>query len=317
MKLSLFVVLACLAFALAETNVPQRGLIHQIQKGVAGPNPYIFLTVPKGRSQALVQGFEVIEENDSNIENKKPADEDEEEEDASNDEEDMAEDNEEDDDELLDDEDNDEEESMDSLDKNVTENEDMEDDDDDDDELDNVMNNNLRLRKSNAQIKKAKATQMMVSREHAGAILVPDEVIEIEGQSVIDERTGKPSLLLPRAVLDSIPDGSVVALMERSLDEDEPEERANRVIVRRRRKGARRNIKRRRGGNQRRRVNRRGGNRRVVNRRVVNKRGGNKRRRINNNRRKNVRVVRRGNRRGNRRGGNKRRVNRRRVSLQG
>ncbi|XP_065363501.1 serine/threonine-protein kinase rio2 [Calliphora vicina] len=335
MKLSLL--LACLAVALAEKRVPQHGLIHQIQKGVAGPNPYIFLTVPKGRSQALVQGFEVIEENDNKTDNKKPIDENDDEEEADNDEENMSEDTDENDDDdddnddvQMDDDndvDNDEEEIKDSLEKNTEEYDDADDnEDDDDDDLDNVMNMNLKLRKSHPQFKEAKSTQMMVSREHAGAILVPDQIIEIEGQSVIDENTGKPALLLPRAILDSIPDGSVVALMERSAEDEtdaEAEARANRVIVRRRRKGARRNIKRRRGGNNRRvvnrrivkrpAVNRRGVNRRGVNRRVVKKRGGNKRggnKRRRNNKRNNVRVVRRGN----RRGVNKRRVNRRRVS---
>lgn len=270
-------------------RTPQRALIHEIKRGVAGPNPYVFLTVPKGRSQSLLQAFEVIEDSDDD---ETALDDDEE-----------ADDN---DDEMNDD--NDEEEEKDNLDKMSLAEEDMDaqldDDDDDDNEndendnLDNVMNVNLKLRKPNAQVHNAKPTQMMVSREHAGAILVPDEVVEIEGQSVFDEKTGKPALLLPRAILDSIPDGSVVALMERSVDDEQAEERANRVIVRRRRKGARRNIKRRRG-----------------NKRRVNRRGGNKRRRVN--RRKNVRVVRRGNkRRGNKRRGNKRRggANRRRVN---
>lgn len=131
-------------------------------------------------------------------------------------------------------------------------------------------------------LKNAKPTNMMVSREHAGAIMVPDGIIEIEAQSVLDEKTGKTALLVPRAALDAIPDGSVVALMERTISESE-EARANRVLVRRRRKGSRRNVVRRGGGNRR----RRGGNRR---RRVSNKRknvrvyqvnGGAKRRRGN------------------------------------
>ena len=243
---------------------------------MAGPNPYIFLTVPKGRSQSLLQAFEVLEDNDEEEKDNEAAD-------IENDDDDAQ--------EIMDDDDDEEQDAKDSLDKEQLE-ENIDADNDDDDELDNVMSMNLKLRKSNGQIHNAKPTQMMITREHAGAILVPDEVIEIEGQSVIDEKTGKPAVLLPRSILDAIPDGSVVALMERSSDVDEQaEERANRVIVRRRRKGARRNIRRRRG-------NRRRGNRRGVN----------NRRRVN--RRKNVRVIRRG-------GNKRRRVNRRRVSLQG
>lgn len=293
MKLSLILVLAGLALAFSEPKIPQRGVIHQIKRGVAGPNPYIFLTVPKGRSQTLVQGFEVIEDdNDNNNDD---------DDDDSNDmhknvpvnNDDDEEENEENNDDDQQDDDDDDQENHDTLPKNVVEEED-DNDDDDEEEIHDVMNMN----KSKQQIKNAKNTQMMISREHAGAIMVPDQVIEIEGQSVIDEKTGKPALLLPRAILDSIPDGSVVALMERS-DEPSEEGRANRVMVRRRRKGARRNVKRRRNGanNKRRRVNRRGGN---------------KRRRVN--KRKNVRG---GNRRGNRRRNNRRKNNRRRVVYQG
>lgn len=277
----------------SEPRVAQRGLVHQIKRGVAGPNPYIFLTVPKGRSQSLIQGFEVIEENDNK---KAPVDEENDEKnETDNDDEDGdvtkdSEDYDDDNDQQLDDIAEEEEDKY-SVGNNA--------DEEEDDELDNVMSMNLKLRKSNPKTKNAKTTQMMVSRDNAGAILVPDEIIEIEGQSVIDEKTGKPALLLPRAILDSIPDGSVVALMERSVeDEDEAEERANRVIVRRRRKGALVNIKRRRGGNK----------------NYVVRRSSNKRRPVN--KRKNVRVVRRGNRGGSRRGVNKRRINRRRVFLQ-
>lgn len=254
-------------FAYVEPKVPQRGTIHQIKSGVAGTNPYIFLTVPRGRSQSLVQGFEVIEDDESHHDDKEST---------------LDNHSDNDDDDNADDEDaeNSMEEQMD------------EDDEEEDDMTIDVMKDFIagdkKSQRLSASIKNAKNTQMMVSREHAGAIMVPDEIIEIEGQSVIDEKTGKPALLLPRSILDSIPDGSVVALMERPAEgRSSDEERANRVIVRRRRKGSRRNVKRR-GGNRRR---RRGGNKRRVNRR------------------KNVRVV--------RVGGNRRRGNRRRVVYQG
>lgn len=143
-----------------------------------------------------------------------------------------------------------------------------------------------RVGQLNAQLvlKNAKPTNMMVSREHAGAIMIPDGVIEIEGQSVVDEKTGKTALLVPRAALDAIPDGSVVALMESPESESE-EARANRVFVRRRRKGSRRNVVRRGGGKRR--------------------RGGGNRRRRRGSKRKNVRVYQVGG------GSNRRRVNRR------
>uniref|UniRef100_A0A034WE57 Uncharacterized protein n=1 Tax=Bactrocera dorsalis TaxID=27457 RepID=A0A034WE57_BACDO len=151
-----------------------------------------------------------------------------------------------------------------------------------------ISSDGNRASQLNAQLilKNAKPTNMMVSREHAGAIMVPDGIIEIEGQSVVDEKTGKTALLVPRAALDAIPNGSVVALMEGGETESE-EARANRVLVRRRRKGSRRNVVRRGGGKTRRR------------------RGGNRRRRVSN-KRKNVRVYQVG-------GGAKRRRGNRRV----
>ncbi|XP_073831877.1 uncharacterized protein [Musca autumnalis] len=278
MKFILVLLLATgLAIALAEPRQQQqpRGVIHQIKAGVAGPNPYIFLSVPHGRSQ-MIQGFEVVDGDDDDeqvlkIENHNDDDEVEEE----------------DDDENMDEED---------LEENIQHDD---DDEDDEDEMTlDVMKNinaNTQVRKTqhvSLPLKNGKNTQMMVSREHAGAIMVPDEIIEIEGQSVIDEKTGKPAILLPRSILDSIPDGSVVALMERPVEgRSAGEERANRVIVRRRRRGSRRNVKRGRRGNRRRVNRRRGGNRRrnsgnrvrVVRvngnrRRVV--RGGNRRRRV-------------------------------------
>jgi len=105
---------------------------------------------------------------------------------------------------------------------------------------------------------------------------------------------------VPRAALDAIPDGAVVALMERSAsagDEIE-EERANRVVVRRRKNNGRRNIRRR------------GINTNNVRRR---RRPAQRRRRAGGNRRRNVRV-------GRPQGGNRRRGNQRRrgqVVLQG
>ncbi|XP_011214394.2 uncharacterized protein LOC105233917 [Bactrocera dorsalis] len=152
-----------------------------------------------------------------------------------------------------------------------------------------ISKDDNRASQLNAQLilKNAKPTNMMVSREHAGAIMVPDGIIEIEGQSVVDEKTGKTALLVPRAALDAIPNGSVVALMEGG-ETDSEEARANRVLVRRRRKGSRRNVVRRGGGKTRRR------------------RGGNRRRRVSN-KRKNVRVYQVG-------GGAKRRRGSRRVA---
>ncbi|XP_005185973.1 protein SDA1 homolog [Musca domestica] len=278
MKFTLVLLLATgLAIALAEPEPEPkqqhpRGVIHQVKAGVAGPNPYIFLTVPHGRSQ-VIQGFEVVDGDTEDNEDK-----------ISPDSEDIAE---EDDEEMMADDDDDVEENM---------QHDEDDDEEEDDMVLDVMKNidsKTQVRKTqqvSLPLKNGKNTQMMVSRENAGAIMVPDEIIEIEGQSVIDEKTGKPAILLPRSILDSIPDGSVVALMERPIEgRSAGEERANRVIVRRRRRGSRRNVKRGRRGN-RRRVNRR--------------RSGNRRRR-NGNR---VRVVRvSGNRRRGVRGGNRRR----------
>ncbi|XP_061402399.1 uncharacterized protein LOC133338237 [Musca vetustissima] len=264
MKFTLVLLLAIgLAMALAEPEPKQqlpRGVIHQIKAGVAGPNPYIFLTVPHGRSQ-VIQGFEVVEGDDDDDEVEKISKI------ENHDEEEM--------------EDEDEEDNVDDdeMEDNMPQHDDDDDEEDDDMILDVMKNIDTK-------------TQMMVSRENAGAIMVPDEIIEIEGQSVIDEKTGKPAILLPRSILDSIPDGSVVALMERPIEgRSAGEERANRVIVRRRRRGSRRNVKRGRRGNRRRVVNRRrGGNRRRRNGnrvRVV-RVNGNRRRVIRGNRRRRV-----------------------------
>ncbi|XP_013115701.1 protein SDA1 homolog [Stomoxys calcitrans] len=270
MKLSLILLLVSgLAIALADPARPQRGMIHQINAGVAGPNPYIFLTVPRGRSQSLVQGFEVIDSDNNNDD------------DDADDEEPLNLKQRNSKHTINDELDHDEEEDMDmanSMEEQMDENE----DEDADDMTVDVMKDFAMSDKSKknqrltSSVKNAKTTPMMVSRETAGAIMVPDEIIEIEGQSVIDEKTGKPALLLPRSVLDSIPDGSVVALMERPDEgRSSEEERANRVVVRRRRKGSRRNVKRRRGNGRR----RRRGNRRRPNKRVrVMRVGGNRRR---------------------------------------
>ncbi|XP_075158190.1 uncharacterized protein LOC142231468 [Haematobia irritans] len=287
MKLTLILLLVSgLAITLAEPARPQNGVIHQIKAGVAGPNPYIFLTVPRGRSRSSIQGFEVIASDLADDDDEDDADEDEPVK-QKNSKQTMNGKDQDDDDE---DEDMDMANSMEEQMANEDEEgEDMTADVMKDFEIVETIKKNQR---SGAPMKNAKNTQMMISRDTAGAIMVPEEIIEIEGQSVIDEKTGKPALLLPRSILDSIPDGSVVALMERGVEgrASEEEERANRVIVRRRRKGSRRNVKRGRRGNRRRR------------------RGGKRRR---SNRRKNVRVVSVG---GNRR---RRRGNRRRVVYQG
>lgn len=228
-------------------------------RNAAIKHPYLFLSVPHGRSGgSVVRGFEILEDDDDEDDEPKQNLQ----QDLEDDDEDEAENDEDDDEATNDDDDNDDEESM---------------HDEDDDMHDNTV----------AIIKNAKSTQMLVPKEQAGSIMVPDGLIEIEGQSVIDEKTGQESLLVPRAALDAIPDGSVVALLERNADADSDvaEERANRVIVRRRRKGARRNVRRRGGkrGNRRRRRrrggkrrNRKGGNR---NRRRRRRRGGKRRRR--------------------------------------
>ncbi|SPP88517.1 uncharacterized protein LOC117590251 [Drosophila guanche] len=298
-----FCALSCLlALALAEPRLQQRQLLRQSQQSQQSQqqHPYLFLSIPRGlpNAGAVVKGFEIVEEaddDDADQDNemlRQPQDDDE----------DI------DDDEQFHDDDDDEDElehqlglnfarhgqlvllnNPNSRRNNFQQDEDLVDDDseDDDDEplpavgnLRKTPNLSLNLNQANGQqlLKNAKATQMVIPRDQAGAIMVPDGIIEIEGQSVIDEKTGKAALLVPRAALDAIPDGAVVALMERSsgvaaADAIE-EERANRVIVRRRKNNGRRNV-RRRGSNSRRR-----------------RRGGNRRRRVGGNRRPNVHVIR-------------------------
>lgn len=251
--------------------------------------------MPRGRANAgaVVQGFEIVEQDDD--------DDDDEFNDAQ-----LQHDDDDDDDDELEEEraaanDDDDDDDIDellparrglSLARNgqlvlLNDNDQDDEQDDDDDDNDDDVNDKQPLAKSVAATRKAlpvgqpllktaKPTQMMVARDQAGAIMVPDGIVEIEGQSVVDEKTGKAALLVPRAALDAIPDGAVVALMERSAG-DVPaieQERANRVIVRRRKNNARRNAQRRRrpvqqqrrrvnaGGQRRRRVNVNGGNRR-------------------------------------------------------
>ncbi|EDW57991.2 uncharacterized protein Dvir_GJ15291 [Drosophila virilis] len=246
-KLSALFVLSCLlalALALPEPRLQQRQLRQQLQQ----KHPYLFFTVPRGRANAgaVVQGFEVVEE---------PED--------------------------LDNDDDDDAESDIPVRRFQHNADDDLNDDDEDTHLPVVLAKSGLGRKSSAVsgqqlLKNAKPTQMMVARDQAGAIMVPDGIIEIEGQSVVDEKTGKAALLVPRAALDAIPDGAVVALMERSAGEsDVGEERANRVIVRRRKTGGRRNVQRRRRGG-----------------RPVRRRSGVRRRGAGPNRRRNVRVIR-------------------------
>ncbi|BFG00789.1 uncharacterized protein DMAD_00709 [Drosophila madeirensis] len=299
--LVVFCALSCLlALALAEPRLQQRQLLRQSQQ----QHPYLFLSIPRGlpNAGAVVKGFEIVEEADDD-----DADQDNEMLQQPQDDDDDI-----DDDEQLHDDDDDEDElehqlglnfarhgqlvllnNPNSRKNNFQQDEDLVDDDneDDDDEplpavvnLRRTPNLSLNLNQANGQpngqqlLKNAKATQMVIPRDQAGAIMVPDGIIEIEGQSVIDEKTGKAALLVPRAALDAIPDGAVVALMERSAGAAEAdaieEERANRVVVRRRKNNGRRNV-RRRGSNGRRR-----------------RRGGNRRRRVGGNRRPNVRVIR-------------------------
>ncbi|XP_054727590.1 nucleoplasmin-like protein ANO39 [Anastrepha obliqua] len=317
---SVAVLLLCVTIACAEPKqaTQQQQQQKQLRSGaaIASPNhPYIFLSVPRANGNGHeVQGFKVVEvDDDENEEGAQASNASSESDDDSVDD-DAANASKEDDD------DDDDEEDL-EHDDDVEDSNDAEFEYNDDDEesvsdendvasnfvymnshaphaprlrsqlknrklVSRIPNRPQRSNQLNAQLvlKNAKPTNMMVSREHAGAIMVPDGFIEIEGQTVVDEKTGKTALLVPRAALDAIPDGSVVALMEQSVDDSE-EARANRVIVHRRRNDARRNLVRRRGGNNRR---RRGSNRR--------RRGGN--------RRKNVRVYQVGGatrRRGNRR----------------
>ncbi|EDX16968.1 GD16625 [Drosophila simulans] len=204
---AILVVGLCLvvAVALAEPRLQHVQGRNQVQGQRAQQHPYLFLSIPKGRANAgaVVQGFEIVEEEDDDLQ----------------------------DEDQHDDETEDDEELEHQLGLNFARSglayrqnrDDDEQDDDQDQEQDQVQD---ELPKK----------QMMVNRDQAGAIMVPDGIIEIEGQSVLDEKTGKAALLVPRAALDAIPDGAVVALMERSAssaDEIE-EERANRVVVRRR-----------------------------------------------------------------------------------
>ncbi|KAH8335161.1 hypothetical protein KR074_004566 [Drosophila pseudoananassae] len=288
-NLGAVLIVGCLlmAVALAEPRLQRQQQQQRLQRKInsAGQqHPYLFLTVPKGRANAgaVVKGFEIVEEEDSQ-------------------ELDHLIDNDNDDDDNQDDDDEEEDELEHQLGLNFARNNfafrnqkknlDSLEEDDDDDDQDEVQESFLRNAKPQAAGQGAQ--QMVVARDQAGAIMVPDGIIEIEGQSVLDEKTGKAALLVPRAALDAIPDGAVVALMERSAgsagvagDEIE-EERANRVVVRRRKNSGRRNIRRRGTNVQRRRRRptsqrrRRGGNRRR-NVRVVrpnNRRRGNQRRR--------------------------------------
>lgn len=248
------------AVALAEPRLQHVQGRNQVQGQRAQQHPYLFLSIPKGRANAgaVVQGFEIVEEEDDDLH----------------------------DEDQHDDETEDDEELEHQLGLNFARSglayrqnhADDEQDDDQDQEQDQVQD---ELPKK----------QMMVNRDQTGAIMVPDGIIEIEGQSVLDEKTGKAALLVPRAALDAIPDGAVVALMERSassVDEIE-EERANRVVVRRRKNNGRRNI-RRRG---------------INNNNIRRRRPAQRRRRVGGNRRRNVRVIRP-------QGGNRRRGNQRR-----
>ncbi|KAH8246416.1 hypothetical protein KR026_005653 [Drosophila bipectinata] len=281
----LFVGCLLMAMALAEPRLQRQQQQQRLQRKInsAGQqHPYLFLTVPKGRANAgaVVKGFEIVEEEDSQ-------------------ELDHLIDNDNDDDDNQDDDADEEEDELEhqlglkfarnnfafrNQKKNLDS---LEEDDDDDDDQVEVQESFLRNAKPQG------AQQMVVARDQAGAIMVPDGIIEIEGQSVLDEKTGKAALLVPRAALDAIPDGAVVALMERSANsagvsgDEIEEERANRVVVRRRKNSGRRNIRRRGTNVQRRRRRpssqrrRRGGNRRR-NVRVVrpnNRRRGNQRRR--------------------------------------
>ncbi|XP_034103661.1 histone-lysine N-methyltransferase SETD1B [Drosophila albomicans] len=291
-KLSALFVLSCLlAFALA---VPEPRQLRQQQQQLRQQlqhlqHPYLFLSVPRGRANAgaVVQGFEIVEENEDDIDHLGNDDDDDEDDDAA----------------VQHDDDEDEHEAHLQRGLSLARNgqlvllkNDAEQDDDDDDEQDDDE-------QDNAAPQLPLPTQMMVARDQAGAIMVPDGIVEIEGQSIVDEKTGKAALLVPRAALDAIPDGAVVALMERSSATDAlaavGEERANRVIVRRRKNAGRRNV-----------VRRRRGGRRPVQRR---RRGG-QRRRGGNNRRRNVRVVRPN---GNRRRGNVQRRRGGQVMFQG
>lgn len=292
-KLGAVLIVGCLfvAFALAEPRLQrqqqqQQQLQQRLQRKInsAGQqHPYLFLTVPRGRANAgaVVKGFEIVEEEDSQ-------------------ELDHLVDNDNDDDDNQDDDDEEDElEHQLGLNfgrnnfafRNQKKNLDSLEEEDDDEDLDEVQESFVR----NAKLQVGQgAQQMVVARDQAGAIMVPDGIIEIEGQSVLDEKTGKAALLVPRAALDAIPDGAVVALMERSANsaaavagDEVEEERANRVVVRRRKNSGRRNIRRRGTNVQRRRRRpssqrrRRGGNRRR-NVRVVrpnNRRRGNQRRR--------------------------------------
>ncbi|XP_017870110.1 PREDICTED: uncharacterized protein LOC108618565 [Drosophila arizonae] len=309
-KLSALFVLSCLlalAMALPEARLQQRQQLRQQQQQKL-QHPYLFFSVPRGRANAgaVVQGFEVVEDLDD-VE----SDDDDDDADEGNSmplrrlQHSFADDDDDDDDQMIDDDDDDVDELP--VQRGFARNGQLvllnDEDDEQDDEDDEDAQLPVLLAKPSAArkaagvsgqqlLKNAKPTQMMVARDQAGAIMVPDGIIEIEGQSVVDEKTGKAALLVPRAALDSIPDGAVVALMERSSASDSSvgEERANRVIVRRRKIAGRRNVRRRRRGG-----------------RPVRRRAGGRRRRGN---RRNVRVIRPG---GNRRRGNQRR----RVALQG
>ncbi|XP_017009042.2 uncharacterized protein [Drosophila takahashii] len=267
------------ALALAEPRLQQGRGGQQVQQvqGQRSQHPYLFLTIPKGRANAgaVVQGFEIVEEEDE-------------------DDQDLQ-----DDDHHNDDDEDEEEELEHQLGLNFARsglvyrrNQPIADEEQDDDQDEGHDQADLPKK------------QMMVQRDQAGAIMVPDGIIEIEGQSVLDEKTGKAALLVPRAALDAIPDGAVVALMERSAspsaNDEVEEERANRVIVRRRKNNGRRNIRRRGISNNNRRR----------------RRPAQRRRRTGGNRRRNVRVIRpQGGGGGNRRRGNQRR--RGQVVLQG
>ncbi|EDW81940.1 uncharacterized protein Dwil_GK25530 [Drosophila willistoni] len=319
-KLScLFVLLSCCSLlAWAEPRLQQQQLqqqlkLKQFNQMSSTQHPYLFLTIPRGRANAgaVVQGFEIVEEPEDDDDNELD-----DQLDLAHNDDDLDDDNDDDEDALADDDEHEESQMNRQHNKFARHGQLVflnaanpdNDVDDDSDDVDEPVVPVLRKAPSanSAKLTQAKPTQMMVARDQAGAIMVPDGIIEIEGQSVVDEKTGKAALLVPRAALDAIPDGAVVALMERSAvidptNGDREEERANRVTVRRRKTGGRRNVRlRRRGGNnsnRRRRVN--GGNRR---------RGGG-------NRRRNVRVVRPG--RGGSGGGQRRRRRNGQVVLQG
>lgn len=270
MKLHILLLVVCLALVIAEPRqqtARQRKPFRQVTASglVSNNHPYLFLNVPQSRSGGYIKGFEVLNVEDDDDENApnyfEVVDDD-----AADDGEAMSQDNHYKEMPYFENDDDDDgnENNLDRQSMYDAEDDEENDDDDDDEEEDSAM---IHIPQRQSSFRRFSQSLDRPLARAQSSIMIPDGVMEIEVQSVVDKKTGRTTLLVPRKTLDSIPDDGVAVLLEQSVesaqvsgsDVDEEEARANRVVVRRRRKGGRR--RRRRGGRRPNRRRRRGGRR--------------------------------------------------------